>query len=94
VGATEFSSGTPKSPLHNLLRGGKGHRRSISQAPEPLPKTDPWRKETGWNPSGCCLPLPYPLLGTPCLAPKKQNCSLLQSMASEVADHEAPPVCG
>ena len=51
---TEFSSGTPKSPV-NVFRGRGHHRRSISQAPEPLPKTDPWRKETGWNYSGCLV---------------------------------------
>lgn len=51
-GLTEFNCATPKSPVHNLRRA---HRRSISQAPDPLPKTDPWRKETGWNWSGCVV---------------------------------------
>ena len=47
---------TPRSTVSARLgRPGHAHKRTLSQAPEPLPKTDPWRKETGWNWSGCVV---------------------------------------
>lgn len=56
TGSGVFGAATPKTPAKSK---GHGHRRSISQAPDPLPKTDPWRKETGWNLSGCLVYLMF-----------------------------------
>ena len=74
VGSTEFTNGEPKTPLHQIARGGKGHRRSISQAPDPLPKTDPWRKETGWNLSGCLSSRKPSLVSMMYITPPKHLC--------------------